>query len=70
MSALLCLDEVCYAPLSAWAQCAYGFSPTHEKLNTILSSHFDETIDGDIHSIEDLAEFFEPFFNTHKLQNQ
>jgi len=69
MSTLLCLNEVRYAPLNALAQCGYGFSPTPEELNTILSSNFDETIDGDIHSIEDLAEFFDPFFNTHKLQN-
>lgn len=66
---VLTLDEVTFAPLNAMAQCGYGFSPTPEELNTILTNNFDETIDGDPSSIEDLAEFFDPFFNTHKLQN-
>jgi hypothetical protein len=64
------LDEVTFAPLNALAQCGYGFSPTLEWLVDILVRNFDVTIDGDLTSIEDLAEFFEPFFNTHKLQNQ
>jgi hypothetical protein len=64
------LDEVTYAPLNALAQCGYGYSPTIDELNRIISDNFDETIDGDSTNIEDLAEFFDPFFHTHKLQNQ
>jgi hypothetical protein len=64
------LDEVTYAPLNALAQCGYGYSPSIGELNRIISDNFDETIDGDSTSIEDLAEFFDPFFHTHKLQNQ
>ena len=56
-----------FTPLNAVAQAAFGVTPTAEYLDTIFTKYFDETIDGDPNSIDDLAEFFEPFFNTIRL---
>lgn len=57
-----------FTPLSAIAQAAFGVSPTAEYLDTTFAKNFDIDIDGDPNSIDDLTEFFEPFFNTICLQ--
>jgi hypothetical protein len=57
-----------FTSLNAVAQTAFGVTPTPEYLDTTFTQNFDETIDGDPNSIDDLAEFFEPFFNTTRLQ--
>jgi hypothetical protein len=57
-----------FTPLNAVAQASFGVIPTTEYLDTTFIQNFDETIDGDPNSIDDLAEFSEPFFNTTRLQ--
>lgn len=62
------ISQTFFTPLNAVAQASFGVTPTPEYLDTTFAQNFDETIDGDPNSIDDLAEFFEPFFNTTRLQ--
>lgn len=62
------ISESFFTPLNAVAQRCFGVAPTPEYLDTTFVNHFDVDIDGDPNSIDDLATFFEPFFNTIRLQ--
>lgn len=64
------LGDVDYLALNGLARVLYGYDPSRSDLNYLINTHWDDTIDGSPYNVVHLGDFFGPFFNTHKLQNQ